>query len=104
MIAPLAVLVVSAVTGGGDTWIQVLKYTVALLLAMIPGWIYLLFIKNKGPSLYDEYVLNLYRLKIDAVENLPAPPQHTNYFKIWNEAHAGVRRYLVETHGPDHEP
>src|SRR5687767_3551993 len=73
MIAPLAVLVASAVTGGDDTWIQVLKYTVALLLAMIPGWIYLLFIKNKGPSLYDEYVLNLYRLKIDAVENLPAP-------------------------------
>jgi hypothetical protein len=97
MMAPLAVLFAVAVLGGGDAWITVLKYTVALLLAMIPGWIYLLFIKNKGQSLYDEYVLNLFRLKIDAVENLPAPPQHTNYYRIWNEAHESVRRYLIET-------
>lgn len=99
MLAPMAVLLAAAVFGGGGTWITVLKYTVALLLAMIPGWIYLLFIKNKGQSLYDEYVLNLFRLKIDAVENLPAPPQHTNYFRMWNEAHDSVRRYLTDIHG-----
>jgi hypothetical protein len=96
MVAPLAVLLASATMADGPTWNLLLKFTIALLLAMIPGWIYLLFIKNKGQSLYDEYVLNLFRLKIDAVENLPAPPQHTNYYRLWNEAHQGVRRYLAE--------
>ncbi len=90
----LAVSVASVVVGDREIWLQILKFFVALLLAMIPGWIYLLFIRNKGPSLYDEYVLNLFRLKIDAYENLPAPPQHTNYYELWSESHKKVTDYL----------
>jgi hypothetical protein len=64
-----------------------LELAMAGLLAALPGWIYLQFIKNKGQSLYDEYVLNLFRLHIDEYRNLPAPPQHTSYYALWKHEH-----------------
>jgi hypothetical protein len=64
-----------------------LKIVAVAVLSFIPGWIYLQFIKNRGKSLYDEYVLNLFRLKIDKYSNLPMPPQHTNYFPLWQREH-----------------
>ncbi len=96
MSTALAVSVASVTMGDKQVWLQVLKFVVALILAMIPGWIYLLFIRNKGPSLYDEYVLNLFRLKIDATENLPSPPQHTSYFRTWHSSHQEIRQYLQD--------
>lgn len=94
MSTALAVTVASLMMGGREVWPQVLKFGLALILAMIPGWIYLLFIRNKGPSLYDEYVLNLFRLKIDSIQNLPSPPQHTSYFRTWHKSHQKIKRYL----------
>ena len=46
------------------------------LLALIPGWLYLEFVVHRGQGLYDEYVLNLFRLHIDEYRNLPAPREH----------------------------
>ncbi|HEX2057857.1 MAG TPA: hypothetical protein VHI71_05760 [Actinomycetota bacterium] len=71
----------------GEARLFLLKVVVAAIMAFLPGWIYLQFIRNKGVSLYDEYVLNLFRLRIDADENLPAPPEHTSYFARWKSAH-----------------
>jgi hypothetical protein len=65
-----------------------LKLGLAALLSVLPGWLYLLFIRFRGRSLYDEFVLNLFRLRIDRFCNLPAPPQHTSYYKVWQEGHA----------------
>ncbi|HEX2041721.1 MAG TPA: hypothetical protein VHF24_03715 [Acidimicrobiales bacterium] len=64
-----------------------LKVAAVAVLSFIPGWIYLQFIKNRGKSLYDEYVLNLFRLKIDKYSNLPMPPQHTSYYLLWEREH-----------------
>jgi len=64
-----------------------LKIVVAGLLALLPGFLYMQFIRFKGRSLYDEYVLNLFRLHIDEYRNLPAPPTHTSYYKPWKEHH-----------------
>jgi hypothetical protein len=63
--------------------IFLLKIMAAALLSLFPGWLYLQFIKNKG----QKYVLNLFRLHIDEYRNLPAPPQHTSYFRIWKDEH-----------------
>jgi hypothetical protein len=82
----LAVVLVSVVLAGG-TRVFVLKLVAAGVMAFLPGWIYLQFIRNKGVSLYDEYVLNLFRLCVDKEENLPMPPKHTSYYKGWKEAH-----------------
>jgi hypothetical protein len=90
--AILAIVIPSLVLDGAG---RLVKALLAALLSLVPGWIYLLFIKNKGASLYDEYVLNLFRLRIDEYQNLPAPPQHTTFFALWNEENKKLRSYLV---------
>ena len=86
----LAVLIVllPAVLFQESSGVILLKITAAALLSVLPGWLYLQFIENKGKSLYDEYVLNLFRLHIDEYANLPAPPQHTSYYKLWERRHS----------------
>src|SRR5262245_33689239 len=64
-----------------------LKLAVVALLASMPGLLYLEFIRFKGQSLYDEFVINLFRLGIDRKCNLPAPPQHTDYYRAWKQDH-----------------
>jgi hypothetical protein len=68
-----------------------LKLVLAATLTVLPAWIYLQFISSKGPRLYDEFVINLHRLNIDRLGNLPAPPQHTTYFAQWSEANGRVK-------------
>ncbi|HEY8339680.1 MAG TPA: hypothetical protein VIK95_07415 [Egibacteraceae bacterium] len=91
----LLLLVVAVVLGAAmmfsaNSRVFLLKSTAAALLAIIPGWIFLQFLRHKGPSLYDEYVLNLFRLRIDAIANLPAPPQHTTWYPLWHAEHRHV--------------
>jgi hypothetical protein len=64
-----------------------LKLVAAALLASLPGLLYLEFIRFKGQTLYDEYVINLFRLGIDRDCNLPAPPEHTSYYGRWKHDH-----------------
>jgi hypothetical protein len=64
-----------------------LKLVVAALLASLPGLLYLEFIRFKGQTLYDEYVINLFRLGIDQDCNLPAPPAHHSYYRRWKQDH-----------------
>ncbi len=64
-----------------------LKIVAVALLASMPGLLYLEFIRFKGQSLYDEFVINLFRLGIDRRCNLPAPPQHTDYYRVWKREH-----------------
>jgi hypothetical protein len=64
-----------------------LKLVAIALLASLPGLLYLEFIRFKGQTLYDEYVINLFRLGIDRDCNLPAPPAHTDYYGRWKRAH-----------------
>jgi hypothetical protein len=64
-----------------------LKLAAVALLASLPGLLYLEFIRFKGQTLYDEYVINLFRLGIDQDRNLPAPPTHTSYYGRWKKDH-----------------
>jgi hypothetical protein len=73
-----------------------LKAAAILLLAGLPGGLYLEFVRSKGYSLYDEYVINLFRLKIDEYCNLPAPPTHTSWYRMWKREHG-----KLETPGRD---
>lgn len=91
--AVIVILVPSVFYGEGSR-IFLLKIIATALLSTLPGWLYLQFIRNKGQSLYDEYVLNLFRLHIDEYRNLPAPPQHTSYYVVWKREHDDLK---VET-------
>lgn len=66
----------------------VLELLVVAVLALVPGWLYLEFVVHRGQGLYDEYVLNLFRIHADEYRNLPAPPQHTSYYQMWQPEHA----------------
>jgi hypothetical protein len=66
--------------------VLLLKVFLVAFLSLLPGWLYLQFIKVKGIGLYDEYVLNLYRLQIDDVVNLPKPPPGSRYWQQWFKA------------------
>ena len=86
----VVVILAGAIMFTDNSRVFLVKFAAAGILSILPGWIYLQFIRNKGHSLYDEYVLNLFRLKIDEVANLPAPPEHTSSFGEWQKAHRGV--------------
>lgn len=64
-----------------------LKVGVAVLLTIIPGWLYAVYLLRRGESLYDEFVLNLFQLRIDDPANLPMPPRHTTQFTNWEIRH-----------------
>ena len=87
LVGVIALILVPTIYLDESSRLFVLKLVSAGLLAFLPGWLYLQFIRNKGRSLYDEYVLNLFRLRIDKLANLPAPPKHTTYYIPWNKAH-----------------
>jgi hypothetical protein len=84
----LLILVALASTTVLDRASQVLLLKVFLVafLSVLPGWLCLQFIKVKGIGLYDEYVLNLHRLQIDDVVNLPKPPPGSRYWQQWSKA------------------
>jgi len=62
------------------------RIAVVWLFASTPGWIYVRYLIERVPSLWDEYVLNLYRLGLDRPENLPRPPLSSPFFKSWQAA------------------
>ena len=67
--------------------IFLLKLVAIALFASMPGLLYVQFVRFKGHSLYDEFVINLFRLRIDRYGNLPAPPRHTSYYRLWRAEH-----------------
>lgn len=80
-------VVLPAVLFDAGSRVFLVKVASVVLFAGLPAWLYLHFIANRGFSLYDAYVLNLFRLHIDEPANLPAPPQHTSYYRPWKAAH-----------------
>jgi hypothetical protein len=78
-LAPIVLLSANARTLG-------LQLMGILFLALFPGWLYLQFIAVRGKSLWDEYVVNLYRLDADDHGLLPEPPKTSMFHASWEEA------------------
>ncbi|MGH2777623.1 MAG: hypothetical protein ACRDJB_03125, partial [Actinomycetota bacterium] len=55
------------------------KLFLVVVLSLLPGWLYFQFVKVRGKTLWDEYVLSLHRLKAASAQYLPAPPEHSRY-------------------------
>jgi hypothetical protein len=67
----------------------VTKAAAIAFLSFLPGWFYLLFNK-KLEALYDEYVVTLFRLRIDDYRSLPSPAESSKYWKQWNRVQQGA--------------
>lgn len=87
LLATVAAALLPAVLFQPHSRIFLLKLAAVALFASMPGLLYVQFIRFKGPSLYDEFVINLFRLQIDQARNLPMPPKHTSYYARWREEH-----------------
>jgi hypothetical protein len=87
LLAIVAAALLPAVLFQPHSRIFLLKLAAVALFASMPGLLYVQFIRFKGPSLYDEFVINLFRLRIDRYRNLPMPPKHTSYYAQWQAEH-----------------
>jgi hypothetical protein len=87
LLATVAAALLPAVLFQPHSRIFLLKLAAVALFASMPGLLYVQFIRFKGPSLYDEFVINLFRLRIDQYRNLPMPPKHTSYYAQWQQEH-----------------
>ena len=53
-------------------------------LSLLPGWLYVRFLRERTASLWDEYVLFLHQLAWDRPRHLPKPPVNTAFFAEWS--------------------
>jgi hypothetical protein len=53
-------------------------------LSILPGWVYLWFLRDRIPAVWDEYVLNLHQLAWDRPRHLPKPPVNSSFFTEWS--------------------
>ena len=61
-----------------------LKLLVIVLLSFLPAALYWQFISGKGRALWDEFVINLYRLGVDHPLSLPEPPMQSVFYALWD--------------------
>lgn len=60
------------------------KIFTVFYFSFLPAWLYLQFMSTKGKTLWDEYVLNLFRLRIDQYAYLPKPPVNSTFYAEWS--------------------
>ncbi len=75
-----ALALLAAGSGFGE---EALKGFVVVVLASLPGWLFVRFTIFRAGSLWTEYVLNLHRLGMDEHQNLPRPPSASGYHALW---------------------
>ena len=63
-----------------------LRIVASWVLAFGPAYIFVRFLGERIPSIWNEYVLRLYRLGLDRPENLPRPPLASPYYESWRAA------------------
>jgi len=52
-------------------------------LSFLPGWLYIRFLGQRAGALWDEYVLNLHRLRWDSPRYLPKPLVNSDFYSEW---------------------
>jgi hypothetical protein len=57
--------------------------------SLLPAALYLQFMAVRGPTLWEEFTENLYRLRFDDPASLPRPLPHCRYHPTWMSAQAG---------------
>lgn len=65
---------------------HVFRQLVIIYFSFLPPWLYLQFLATKGKTIWDEFVLALFRLQVDDYAHLPRPPVDSYYYTIWKEA------------------
>jgi len=80
---PLLHLTIGTAPPSGDGRVVVVSAAAVWALAFTPGWLFVRFLDRRAGSLWDEYVVHLHRLSVDAPGNLPEPPRSSGYHAAW---------------------
>ncbi|MEA2844040.1 MAG: hypothetical protein QOJ69_1711 [Actinomycetota bacterium] len=86
LLATIACVATLSVNATDHTQVLALKLFALLVLAFLPGWLFLRFVIVRSQSVFNEYVLNLHRLGVDRPGNLPEPPVGSIYHPAWQWA------------------
>ncbi len=78
-----AIVLVPMALAGSETSQNLLRWFAVIVMASLPGWLFLRFIVFRAGSLWNDYVLHLHRLGMDAHQNLPRPPANSSYHRLW---------------------
>lgn len=70
---------------------EVFKLFVIVYFSLLPAFLYLQFISVRGPTLWEEFTENLYRLRLDDAASLPRPAPHSRYHRVWSAAQSTDR-------------
>ena len=83
-IAAMTALTAAALVAGGSSYgPTALRVFTVVVLASLPGWLYLRFMVFRAGSLWTEFVLNIHRLGLDEHQNLPRPPMGSTFYHLW---------------------
>lgn len=66
-----------------DAQLPALRTLAIVVLAFIPGWLYIRFSTYRAAAVWEEYVLYLHRLRFDDPANLPEPLSSSTYHDEW---------------------
>ena len=83
-----------------DDKIVVLKIFVVGYFSLLPAILYLQFTARKTPTVWREYVVNLFRLHADDYAALPEPPRVSRYHDAWEHQR---KERVGELEGDDNE-
>jgi hypothetical protein len=67
---------------------EVFKLFAVVYFSLLPAALYLQFMAVRGPTLWEEFTDNLYRLRFDDPASLPRPPPNCHYYPLWLAARA----------------
>jgi hypothetical protein len=77
---------------------EVFKLFAIVYFSLLPAFLYLQFMSVRGPTLWEEFTENLYRLRLDDAASLPKPPPHCRYYPMWLAARGpGRDREVTKT-------
>lgn len=82
------------IPAGASEHLTPLQTFAVVVLAFLPGWMFVRFVTVRAQSVLDEFVVNLHRLGMDLPQHLPRPPRNSIYFEQWERA--GGARYEHE--------
>jgi hypothetical protein len=84
-----------AVTAGSMWSVRALTVFAIWLVSFLPGWLYVRFLGLRADALWNEYVLNLYRLGVDDVRYLPPPPVESGYAELAHADAGGLAEHNI---------
>ncbi len=75
-----------------DWSVRALTVFAIWLLSFVPGWLYVRFLGQRADALWNEYVLNLFRLGVDDPQWLPPPTVECAYARLAGAGAGGGER------------